>query len=103
MALGDELVAGALGFARAPLQGLDDAALADAPSFAHAAGVDGFVDAGGAVAGHLTAARTALGNVAPALAAANVLGAATQLGTAIRELDLAATAIPGGHSLMQLL
>lgn len=103
MAVGEELVAGALGFARARLEELEDAALDDVASFAHAAGVDGFVDAGGVVAGHLTAARTALASVGPALAAANVIGAATQLGTAIHELDLASQAIPGGRSLLGLL
>lgn len=102
MALGEELVAGGLGFARDRLEEFRQAALADVAAFAQAAGVNAFVDAGNVVAGHLTTARAELDQVAPALAANDVIGAVTHLANVIRAVDQAAVAV-GGRSLVQLL
>ena len=102
MALADELVAGGLGYARGRLDELRDAALDDVASFADAAGVGGFVDAGGVVANHLATARAELDQAEASLAARNFAGAATQMGNAITAVDQAA-AVVAGKSLLQLL
>lgn len=103
MALGNELVAGGLGYARARLDELRAAALADVAQFAGAAGVPDFVDAGGAVASHLASARAELDQAGQRLGAGDLAGAATQLGDALHAVDQAARAVLGGKSLVDLL
>ena len=102
MALGDELVAGCLGYARARLDELRTAALTDVAQFANAAGMGGFADAGNVVAGFLTTARDELDQVAPSLVANNLVDAATHLGAALGAVDQAAKRV-GGKSLIDLL
>lgn len=93
MALGKELVAGSLGFARARLREFVDAALGDVASFARAANVEDFDDVGDQVATRLTTARDESDLVGPDLAATDLIGAATHLGNAVRALDDAARII----------
>ena len=93
-ALRQGLVADALGYASDRLDELVDTVLRDVPSFAAAANAVGFVD-DGSVAGHLAAARSELGLLVVDLDAANLLGAATHLGAALRALDLAAVTVGG--------
>lgn len=102
-ALGNELLAAALDYAQARLADLREVALLDVPSFSAAFGIGGFVDAGGAVAGLLAAARAALDRVAPRMAARDYAGAATEIGNALRAISDAATALGGGASLPALL
>ena len=102
-ALGNELLAGALDYARARLADLREAALLDVPSFSAAFGIGGFVDLGGLVAGLLAAARAALDRVAPRMAARDYTGAATEVGNALRAISDAAAALGGGASLPALL
>ena len=67
-----------------------------------AAGVVGFVDADGAVANLLIAARNALDAMVARLAARDYSGAAMQLGPALGAIANAATAV-GGTSFLNLL
>jgi hypothetical protein len=103
MALGEELVAGGLGYARARLDELRAAALADVVQFADAVGRPDFGDADGAVASHLATARAELDHALQSLAARDLVGAASHLGAALHAVDQAATAVPGGTSLGELL
>ena len=79
------------------------AALGDVASFAAAAGVPGFADAGGAVANLLISARNALDAVAGLLALKNYAGAAAQLGLALGAISNATTAVNGAPFLNLLL
>ena len=101
MTLTDALVAGSLGFAQDRLQALETAALGDVAAFAHAAGVDGFVD-DGTVAAHLTTARSELAQVAPALAVPDFTAAAGHVAAALKAIDDAAKAVPGGRTLREI-
>ncbi len=95
MSLADEVLRAALGFARARLDELVDEVLAEAQAYAAALGVNGFADASGVVAGHLTAARADLAQVPAALSGANLVGAANLLGSFLTHLEQAAAAVPG--------
>jgi hypothetical protein len=100
--LPNELIAEALEYVHARLAELRAAALVDLPSFALAVGVGGFGDAGGVVAGQLTAARAALDLVPPRLASRDFAGAAAQFGLALQAID-EATVVVGGLSFENLL
>lgn len=100
--LGNELLALAIEYANNRLTAFRLAALGDVSDFAAAAGAPGFVDAGGAVAGLLAAARAALDAVVGLLAAGDFRGAAAQLGLALGAVADAAAAV-GGAALVDLL
>ncbi len=95
MSLGGEIVATALTYARARFEELRDDQLADVQAFADALGTPGFVDAGGEVEGHLTAAKNALSQAQTDIGNGNLIGAAGQLGTAIDRLDQASRTVTG--------
>lgn len=95
MSLGSEIVSVALGYARARLEELRGGALADVEAFAGSLGIAGFVDAGGEVADHLSAAKDALSQAETDLGNGSVIGAAGQLGTAVSRLDQAARKVAG--------
>ncbi len=100
--LGNELLAEAIEYAHTRLTEFRVAALGDVPSFAAAAGVAGFVDAGGAVANLLLAARNALDAVVARVTLKDYAGAAAQLGLALGAISNAATAV-GGATFLNLL
>lgn len=100
--LGNELLAQAIEYAHTRLTEFRGDALGDVASFATAAGVPGFVDAGGAVAAFLLDARSALDAVVAKLAASDFAGAAYQIGLALAAISNAAAAV-GGRSFLDLL
>jgi hypothetical protein len=100
--LGNELLAQVIEYAHTRLTEFRTAALGDVASFATAAGVPGFVDAGGAVANLLLAARNALDAIVALLPLRDYAGAAAQLGIALGAISSAATAV-GGASFFNLL
>jgi hypothetical protein len=100
--IANELLAEALEYAHARLTEFRAAALGGVASFAAAAGVPGFVDAGGAVANLLLAARNALDAFVARLSARDHAGAAAQIGLALGGISNAATAV-GGASFLSLL
>ena len=99
--LGNELLAEAIEYAHTRLTEFRMAALGDVRSFAAAAGIAGFVDAGGAVANLLLAARTALDEVVARLTLKDYAGAAAQLGLALAAISNAASAV--GATFLNLL
>jgi hypothetical protein len=86
--LADELLAGALDFARRVLAQLA-ASFADVPSFAAAAGNAGFADLDGVVATNLGIARARLPQIGPTMALGDFAGAAVHLGVLLSALDTA--------------
>lgn len=102
MGLGDAILQAVLAYARARLEELVDEVLADAAAFAHALGVDAFVDAGGQVAAELASTRTEIAALGTSVSSDDLKGAATHLGAAVQHAD-AAAAIVGGRSLIDLL
>ncbi len=103
MSLGDELLAVALGYARARLDELKAAALQDVDAFAATLGVPAFADAGDEVAALLTTARNELDAATASLAARDFIGGATHLGNCANAVDQAVAKVPGGKSVEQLL
>lgn len=93
--LANELIASVLDYLQARLAELRALALADVASFAAAVEAPGFVDAGGAVALRLTAARAGLDLVPPRMAAGDFTGAARQIGIALGAIAAAATNVNG--------
>jgi hypothetical protein len=102
LSLGNELLAGAIAYAHRRLAELRAALMSDVSAFAAALGVPAFVDAGGTVPGLLAAARAALDQVPPKLAANDFTGAATQLGLTLHAVSDATVAV-GGATLVDLL
>lgn len=103
MALGDELVAATLGFARSRLDELTGGVLADVDAFAVALGVPDLVDAGGEVAGSLAIARSEVTAAGASLGARDFAGGATHLANAAKAIDRAVAQVPGAKSVADLL
>jgi hypothetical protein len=93
--LANELIASVLDYLQARLAELRALALADVASFAAAVEAPGFVDADGAVALRLTAARAALDLVPPRMAGSDFTGAARQIGITLGAIAAAATEVNG--------
>ena len=93
--LANELIACVLDYLQARLADLRALALANVASFAAAVERPGFVDVGGAVDLHLTAARGALDLVPPRMAASDFTGATRQIGIALGAIAAAATSVNG--------
>ena len=89
MSLGQELVAIALGYARARFAELRTAVLTDADTFAQALGPGATA---AQVAAHLDLAKAEFDAAGTDLDARNLVGSATHFGAAIHALDLAAQA-----------